>query len=232
MKLQPCLAAALALAAAACNESRSGANERVRFTPDECGNVNCTFDDSIGVGGTISITIDGIDGFPTAGLDLASRDPDLFSVAPRSDIAGRPAWDLTAHAAGVGELVALDGSEEIDFIEIPIQEVIALTMDPFAGDIVGPNEEAGYDEAFTVNANEAVSWFVRPVVEGDAITMGRYSFETVLDAGAPSVVDHEAANSDRPNGYLYVTLPAGDYPVRFELTDDPDVFVEAIIHAQ
>ena len=100
------------------------------------------------------------------------------------------------------------------------------------GDVVGPSQETGYDEAFTVNAGVEVTWFVRPLIAGDVTTMGRFAYETVLDSGQPAVTDHELANSDRPNGYLSVNLPAGTYPVRFELSADPNVGVEAVIHAQ
>lgn len=222
-------------AVAACNTPSSGANERIEFTPTECGQAGgCDFDDAIGVYGTISVTIDSLDGTPTAGLDLASRDPSIMSVTPRADIGGEPAWDVTALGPGVAELAALDaGGNEIDFIQVDLVDPVALTMVPFVGDIVGPNPEAGYDEAFTIQAGDLVSWFVRPLVAADVTTMGRFSFETVLDAGGPDLTLYEASNSDRPNGYLYLdaTLPPGDYPVRFELTEDGAIGVEAIVHA-
>jgi hypothetical protein len=223
------------LALAACNTSQTGANNRIAFTPAECGQPaeGCDLRDSMGVFGTIGMTIDGIDGEPTAGLDLASRDPDTLTIVPREDIGGQPAWDLTAHAPGVVQVAAVDPQGvEIDFVEVPIQDVIALTLEPYTTNIVGPAEEQGYDEAFTVNADEPVAWNVRPLIDGDVTTMGRFSFETVTISGEPDVTDFEAGTSDRPNGYLYVSLPAGDYPVEFHLTDAfDDVYVTALIHA-
>jgi hypothetical protein len=221
-----------ALTLAACNQSRAGVNDRIRFIPAECGQIVCDFDDSVGVYGTISLQISGIDGQPTAGLDLASRDETVATIERRDDITGAPAWDLHAHAPGVVEVAAIDtDATEIDYVQVPVQDVTRLTMLPVVGDIVGPSTEAGYEEAFTVNADEPVSWSVRPLIAGEVTTMGRFSFETVLDAGS-TLTEHETASSDRPNGYLYVQLPAGDYPVRFEITEDIDVAVEAIIHAQ
>jgi hypothetical protein len=233
MKIAPCLVTASLLAtAAACDTSRPGANDRIAFTPRECGQVaGCDFDDSVGVDGIISVTISGIGGQSTAGVDLASRHPTIFTVNRRSDLGGQPAWDLTGNAPGVGDLVALQDGREIDFVEVPVQAVQRLTLVPFVGDVVGPTSEAGFDEAFTVNADEAVSWFVRPVVAGGATTMGRYAFETILDAGEPSVIPHETEASDRQAGYLYVVLPADSYPIGFELSADPFVGVDAIIHA-
>jgi hypothetical protein len=222
-----------ALALAACNQSRAGVNDKILFTPVECGQLSCDFDDSVGVFGTIALQITGIDGQATAGLDLASRDTSVATVERRDDVGNAPAWDLHAHAAGVVEVAAVDtDGTEIDFVQIGIQDVTRLTMLPVVGDVVGPSTEADYDEAFTVNADEPVSWSIRPVIAGDVTTMGRFSFETVLDAGGPDLTQFETASSDRPNGYLYVQLPAGDYPVRFEVTEDIDVAVEAIIHAQ
>ena len=221
----------LALLLGACNTSQTGANDRILFTPDECGQLGgCDFEDSIGVGGKIAVTISGLNGQATAGLDLASRDTDVFDVAPTTDIGGEPAWEITAYSPGVAQLAAIDGDgNEIDFIEVPVQEVTRLTMDPFAGDIVGPTEEDGVDEAFTVNANMMVSWSVRPIIAGDVTTMGRFEF---FNTQAVDLSQYETESSDPANGYLYVSLPAGDYPIEFELADDPEVFVSAVIHAQ
>ena len=223
------------IALVACNTSQTGANERIAFTPVECGQPaeGCDLRDSMGVHGTIGMTIDGLNGQSTAGLDLASRDPQRLTVEPGPDVGGQPSWLLTAHEAGVVQVAAVDqGGAEIDFVEVPIQDVVALTLQPYTSNIVGPSEEQGYDEAYTVNANEPVAWNVRPLIAGDVTTMGRFRFETVTEAGLPDVTDFELGTSDRPNGYLYVDLPAGDYPVEFQLSADFDIFVSAIIHAQ
>jgi hypothetical protein len=219
----------------ACNTAQTGANERIAFRPENCGQPaeGCDLRDSMGVYGRINMTIDGLNGQSTAGLELASRDTQRLTVAPGPDIGGQPSWELTALAAGVVQVAAIDGAgTEIDFVEVPIQEVLALTLEPYTTNIVGPAEEQGYDEAYTVNADEPVAWNVRPLIDGDVTTMGRFTFETVTITGEPDVTDFEEGTSDRPNGYLYVSLPAGDYPVEFQLSDDPDnIFVRAIIHS-
>jgi hypothetical protein len=237
MKRLTLLCALLGGLSAACNTSKTGANDRLSFTPVDCGDHGaggCDFDDSIGVGGTVSVTLDSLDGTATAGLDLASADPSVLTVVPTADIGGEPAWDLTAVGPGVARLAAIDpDATEIDFVEVSTQDVTGLTMEPLVGSPVGPTQEGDYDEAFTVNADTAYSWVIRPLIAGDAITMGRFSYETVLNQGDPDITLYEAENSDRPNGYLYVTLPAGDYPVEFQLSQDPDnIYVSAIIHAQ
>jgi hypothetical protein len=217
-------------AAAACNTSQTGANGNVEFTPTQCGQIGgCDFEDSIGVGGVINVTLNGLDGFSTAGLDLASRDPSLMDVRPGEDVGGEPSWEVQSLGAGVVELAALDrDGNEVDFIEVPMQEDTRLTMEPVAGDIVGPVAEGDIDEAFQVNADALVSWSIRPVIAGDVTTMGRYQFQSTeaIDLSA-----YETESSDRANGYLYLQLPIGDYPIVFELADNADIFVTAIIHA-
>ncbi len=224
---------ALVVAAAACNTSTEGANGAVRFTPTNCGIVaGCDFAESIGVFGAIDVQIEGIDGFSTAGLDLASNDEDIFTVASVADVGGRPTWEIVVHDAGVARLTALTGSGgEVDFVEVSTQDVTNLALEEFVGDAVGPTTEQGFDEAWTVTADELVSWYVRPRIAGDVPTMGRFSFETILDGGATWLTGAEQEGSDRPNGYLYLRLPPGDYPISFELTESQDTFVDAIIHA-
>jgi hypothetical protein len=233
MKLASLIVCAGALVTtAACNEPREGANGNLEFTPRNCGQVlSCDFDDSIGTFGRINITVDGLNGTPTAGLELSSSDNSVFTVDFGDDISGEPSWEIYAVGAGVAELVAYNGNTEVDFIEIPVQTTQFLGLENLVGDAVGPSVEDGYDEAWTVNAGEDVSFIVRGMIAEDAVTMGRFSVETVLDAGDTRLIDAELENSDRPNGYLSVNLPEGDYPVRFELTEDQGTFVEAIIHA-
>jgi hypothetical protein len=225
--------AAAALTLAACNTSTEGANGNVLFTPINCGVIaGCDFADSIGVYGAIDVQIEGVDGFATAGLDLASDDEGVFTVAPTEDSGGRSTWEIQAHSAGVARLAALTGDgAEVDFVEVSVQDVTHLAMEEFVGDAVGPTDETGFDEAWTVNADEQVSWFIRPRIAGDAPTMGRFSFETILDGGATWLDTAEQEESDRPNGYLFLQLPAGDYPISFELTESVDIYVDAIIHA-
>jgi hypothetical protein len=233
MKSLAILVPVLALAAA-CNTSREGANGSLSFTPENCGvAAGCDFDMSVGVGGKINVTLDSLDGTSTAGVDLASRDESLMTVVPGEDLHGEPSWEVTALGAGVADLVALDANGgEIDFVEVPMQDVIGVTMQPYVGDIVGPTTEAGYDESFQVNAGESVSWFIRPLIAGDVETMGRFDVETTENQGDPDPLQYEEANSDRPNGYFYVTLPSGDWPIEFDLSYDPsNLYDTAIIHA-
>lgn len=217
---------------AACNTSRTGANGNIEFTPQNCGQVlSCDFDLSIGQYGAINVTIDGLDGTPTAGVDLVSSDSSVFTVSVGEDVGGEPSWEIYGVGPGVADLIAYNGDTEVDFLEIPVQTVQFLALEDFVGEAVGPTEEQGYDEAWTVEADTDVSFIVRGMLAEDAVTMGRFSVETILPENDTRIIDAEAENSDRPNGYLFVNLPAGDYPVSFALTEDFDIYVDAIIHA-
>jgi len=80
--------AAMALAAG-CNTSTEGARGNVDFTPDECGRAGgCNFADTLGVGGITNVQIMGIEGFSTAGLDLASDNLEVLAVTPIADVGG------------------------------------------------------------------------------------------------------------------------------------------------
>ena len=223
-----------ALAAiAACNTSQNGANDRLRFTPDNCGQVGgCDFADSIGVGGKINVTLDSLDGTPTAGIDLASRDPDLLAVEPGEDIGGEPSWELTALGSGFADLAAIDSrGEEIDFITVPLEDVASVKMIDFVGNPVEGSED-GFDQAWTVSAGEEVSWFIRPLVADGTETMGRFPTEIVINAGDPDITQFETASNDLEKGYFYVTPAQGDYPLEFHFSYDFDnLWVSTVIHA-
>src|SRR5262245_42834822 len=128
------LALGLALVAG-CNISQSGANERLDFTPTECGYklVGCNFADSIAVGGTIEVQIAARDGGTTTGIDLATDTPDILAVERVPGSSPRT-WQVTALGAGVGRLAALDeGGEEVDFLEVPMQVAVGLGLDKAGG---------------------------------------------------------------------------------------------------
>jgi hypothetical protein len=214
MKHHAC-ALALVLAAAACNTSQEGAEGNILFTPDECGRVGgCNFEDSIGVGGTINVNIMGLDGFSTAGVTLEVDDPGVLTVIPVGDVGGRPTWELQGIAPGVATLYAYDADDaRADFIEIGVQELSGLTLENFVGDAVGPADDAGYDEVWTVNADQAVSFFVTPTI-GDGIpTMGRYTYVATVDS---ALVPYLMQMDRLEEGYLYFDAPAGAYEVSFD----------------
>lgn len=208
------LAAALALAAG-CNQTTEGAEGKIAFTPDDCGRVGgCDFDDSIGVGGVVDVNIQGIDGFSTAGLDLATSDPSVLTVVAIGDVGGRPTWELTGVGAGVARIYAIDRDDaELDFIEVGVQELSGLTFENFVGDAVGPTVEAGVDEAWTVNANQNVSFYVTPVVGAGVPTMGRYEYVATIDQG---IEDGLLEGADLGSGYLYFNALPDDYLVSFD----------------
>jgi len=203
--------------AAGCNEPKEGAYGNIQFTPDNCSTEDlrgCDFDDSIGVGGQIDVNIAGIDGFSTAGVTLATDDPNVLVVAPIGDVSGRPTWEVTATGEGVGRIIALDADDiQVDFIEVGVQLLSGLTTENFIGDAVGPTADPNYDEVWTVNADTIVSFYVVPLIGDGVPTMGRYQYDTVVDAALDPYL--EEPTSDPAGGYIRFSAPAGQYLVSF-----------------
>jgi len=226
-KLILALAAVASLATAACDTSTSGANGNVSFTPTECGRLGCNFDDSIGVGGVIQMQISGIDGISTAGADVVSDDADLLSVTAVGDVAGQPTWELQAFAPGVARIAVLDSTDaELDFLEVPIQELTGVIAQNILGNAVGPADDATYDEVWTVNADQAVSFQMTPVIGLDVPTMGKYVYTATVDAG----LEEGLIEADLSEGYLYFQVPAGQYDASF--VDDFGHAIDLLIIAE
>jgi hypothetical protein len=196
----------------ACNTSSEGATGAILFTPRDCGRLGCDFADSIGVGGTINVQIEGNGDVSTAGLSLVSADETVLSATAIADVGGRPTWELVGIGAGVAQLQVLAPDDGlVDFLEVGVQELSALTMENVLGDAVGPVDDAEVDESWQVNADTAVSLQVTPLIGDGAPTMGRYDYQVTLDATL------EGSLLDGPDqGYLYFQVPAGDYLASFD----------------
>jgi hypothetical protein len=221
------LAIAFVVALAACNTSTEGANGNVLFTPDNCGRIGCNFDDSIGVGGTIEMYITGRDGVSTAGATIESDDPAVLEIATIPDVGGRPTWELFGASAGVGRLTVYDANDAVlDFIEIGVQELSALGAENILGDAVGPADDPSYDEVWTVNADQAVSFQITPLIGEGVPTMGKYTYTATIDQG----IEDGLLDEDLSEGYLYFQVPAGEYAASFE--DDYGHAIDLLIVAQ
>lgn len=202
-----------ALSLAACDVSTDGANGLVAFTPDDCGRIACTFDDSVGVGGKLNLNIAGTEGVSTAGATVVSDSPELLSVVAIADVNRQPTWELQGLAAGVARLTVLDtNDEELDFLEVPIQELSGLTAENFVGDAVGPADDEVYDMRFTVNADQAVSFQISPVIGDGYPAMGRYEYTATIDA----TIEDTLIEDNLSEGYLYFTPTAGEHVASFE----------------
>jgi hypothetical protein len=196
---------ALCALAIGCNESKEGAQGLVIFTPDACGVGPCSFDDSIAVSGTIQVNIRGDDEemVSTAGYELASDDTSVLEVTAIPDVGGRPTWELYAVSEGVARLAAIDDGEEIDFIEVPVQEIDGLELVHFVGEAVGPVQEDNYDEVWTINAGEDVSFHAVPTLAGDRL-MGVLEYGYTADEPLDAVLDPAA---DISHGEIEFNVP-------------------------
>ena len=198
---------------AACNTSTEGAHGNIAFTPTQCGLISCTLDDSIGVGGTIQMHIAGLEGVSTVGATLVSDAPDLLSVVAVADLGGQPTWELQALAAGVPTVtVYTQGQEVLDFVEIPTQALTSIIANNIIGNAVGPADDPSYDEVWTVNADEAVSFQMTPVIGQGVPTMGKYVYTATMDQG----LEDALLDANLSEGYLYFNVPPGKYQATFE----------------
>ncbi|MBT8493888.1 MAG: hypothetical protein KJO07_12620 [Deltaproteobacteria bacterium] len=216
------------LAPLGCNQSETGAAGNIRFTPNNCGRPGgCDFNDGIAVGGLIDVTIDGIGGFPTAGLDLYSDDPNVFDVVPTADVASQPAWEIVANGDGIARLYAEDGVGDVDFIEVDVRTVAGLTLINTIGNAVGPQDGApDYDEIWTIQGGDALVFWVYPVDDLGINMMGRFEYTVTLD---PDIEDN-LDNLEPESGRLAWTAPLGSgaYEATFDNGDD---FIDVLFDA-
>jgi hypothetical protein len=224
-------AALAALAAAAgCNAARTGSQQHLSFTPSSCGLLaGCDFADTLAVLGTVDVGLTSLDGTPTAGLTLAALTPGGLDVTGLASGTGIPAWRLTGIGPGTTTLAAIDsGGTEIDSIAVTTQDATGLGLIKFAGQAVGPTAESGYDEAWTVLADQAVALQAVALVDGQPI-MGRLAFDVVADDAG--LLATEISGSDHAYGYLYVQPPAGDYPLTLDVSGTTALRLTVMIHA-
>jgi hypothetical protein len=227
------LAGGLLAALVASNQGESGVNDRVTFTPLDCGNplLGCSFDHGLGLWADAHVQIEGQDGFSTAGLDLHSGDDGVLLVQKIADEGGRPTWSLHGAGEGTARLSAVDGDgNEADALDVAVRPATRLTLAKVLGNAVGPTIESGV-ETWTVSANQPVSLQARMLAADATELMGRIEYSIVVPVGS-RILDSELAGSDATQGYLYVQPPAGVYPFSFELAVAPAVKVDAAIKAQ
>lgn len=223
-------AAAALAAAAACNAAQTGSQQHLSFTPSNCALLaGCDFADTLAVLGTADVQLASLDGTPTAGLDLAARDPSVLRVEAIADVGGRPAWRLTGLAPGTTDLAAVDGGgAEVDSIPVTVQVATRTGFVKFAGNAVGPTAETGYDEGWSVIADQAVAFQAVALVDGQPI-MGRFQFDVVADSAG--LLATEVSGSDHTYGYVYVQPPAGDYPLTLDVHGTTALRLDVMIHA-
>lgn len=218
------LIAVLSLAAA-CNQSEEGAEGNLLFTPQNCGWLaGCDFDASLAVFGTAEVHIDPArSDVSTAGLDLVSRDPGVLEVTAIPDVGGQPTWELYGVGEGVTTLEAIDADGAVvDFLEVPVQHLDGLRLQDFVGEAVGPTSDQDFDEIWTVNADQNVSFQVIPTIGPDDI-MGDMQYTVTLHTvGFEQYMVEGAEISD---GYFYFNAPAGQYEVEVVADNGVDFWV-------
>ncbi len=214
-----------------CNDTETGAQGKVLYTPDNCDRVGggCDFDRGIAVGGRVDVSIRAAEsGGSTAGFDLESDDPSVFTVTPVADVGGSPRWEILGTGEGAANLFAVDSDgNDVDFLSIGVQELDGLQLNAFIGNAVGPSSDQDFDEIWQINADEEVSFFVEPTIgTGGDVLMGRLEFGVDADDLVPFLDE----TSDPNGGYYRFNVPAGDYGLF--ITADNGAPLDVLFQAQ
>jgi len=227
MKTLGLISAMTLVFAVGCDTSTEGVEGNVIFTPTDCGlYLGCAVDDGLAVGGATLIQVSASAGsnISTVGIDLDVADANVADIAPVAD-QGQPTWELIGLSAGVARVIAYDAADvQLDFIEVGVQQVTALTLDSIFGTAVGPDLlDATYDEVWTMNADQTYAFQTRGYVgdDRDAVTgeiMGRFTSITDVDAALVQYVDTELSRLDE--GHIRFNAPAGLYEVSFDTGPD------------
>jgi hypothetical protein len=228
------LLAVLPLAAlAACNTVTTGGNGVLTFTPDECGESGCSLDDKLAVGTSALVRLEsnsddrGKLRGDISDLTLISANPNVFEVQLVRRDSQESDWRVTAVGNGNADLVAIDpGGYEIDFTPVQVRFADRLDLVLVSGKAVGPNVRLGYDQVWTVNANQDVLFRAELSARGESLT-GKVPFHVDIDR---VLFDNLDFLNDTDAGELGFEVPAGEYPVTYQSPDGH--ILRALIIAQ
>ena len=210
----------LAMLAGACNTVTTGDHGVLTFTPDECGDENgCSLNDDLAVGGTMKISLDDASdqhGSDLSDLTLISSDPNVFQVALIERGAFTSEWRVTGTGGGWAELIAIDrGGFEVDHTDLTVAFSDRLDIEHHAGNAVGPTTRIGYDQVWTVNANQDVKLQAVPVRNGSRLT-GKVGYRVDIDE---VLFDSRLSSANIEIGQLDFRVPMGEYDVTFTSPD-------------
>ena len=191
----------------ACDISSTGDNGELNFTPTECGvSLGCDFDDSIAVGGTLHVTVDG--GADTYQLDSSDNDVVRITGDVRSN-----RWELLGVGIGRADLIAYDDSgEAIDWLTVEVDAVDTLAFDRQWGTVTEHAGDGEFDVIYTLKAGEEVGFDIRPMYRRTEL-MGHMQFVSAITPELNSALDYRA---DLARGELsFRTFSVGEHAVSF-----------------
>ncbi len=171
----------LLLIVSACHETKEGEENKVGFTPVQCGpgDLQCDLDDPIGLGGTISIKIEGLHGTNVTGFDVEAGDKSVLFVSkrPPSENGNVVLWDVMATGIGEGWLLAKDGREEVDRVKVHIEEVTSFKMLHFLDQLTPDTDEPGLDQVWDISVGSSELFVLANYTASLERAMGRYLYE-------------------------------------------------------
>jgi hypothetical protein len=204
------LATASLVTVAACSEVEEGRYGIVDFVPDDCGNVYCSFDDDLAIGGTTDVYLSGNDGQYVDDLELVSSNPSVFEVVGR-DGGSTPRFTILGRGRGRADLIAIDrDGDEVDYMSLDVSPIDDVDFWVTGDDVRGPDDTV-YQGArmprYTVAAGTRVELVIRPVAR-----LGEIEHELLLP---PALAGRLDADSDVADGKVVLSAPAGQHELRF-----------------
>jgi hypothetical protein len=207
----------VALVTGACNEVTTGKTGVLTFTPDECGEVSCSLDDDLAVGGSILVSIDERRaGGDLSDLTLITDAAGVLRVESVTRTALTSEWRVTALAPGPARLIAIDRQGyEVDYTDVGASSADKLRIEHRAGNAVGPGARTGFDEVWTVKAGESIDLRIAPFHGNQRLT-GRIAYHVDIDKLLHAGL---SPGSSLERGELAFRVPAGEYDATFDLPD-------------
>lgn len=204
--------AALPLATAACNwnEVETGKNGLVQLTPDDCGQLGCSLDDGIAVGGALTIRLSGTDGRSAADLRLVSSAPWIVDIIGADTFGSEPEFRVVGNGAGTADLIVIDrAGYEIDYLPVDVATISDLGLDARAP---GLREVTvvDADHAYQAPAGTDLELDVAGRAFGHELT-GDVQYLVELDAAIAGAMNRDA---DVARGHLHLAMPAGAHALR------------------
>jgi|GEM_PF-2751850 len=196
------------LVACTWNEVETGRNGLIELTPTECGKDGCDLDDGVAVGGSVLLTLRGVDGKDASDLRLVSSAPWIVDVVS-SDFGGiDPEFRIVGGEAGRADLIAIDQwGYQIDYLPIEVAAISDVAIDANVDELT----VIGVDVAYQAPVGSELRLDVVGLSRGRELT-GDVQYLAELDA---AIAQGVMAGSDVSRGHLKLIVPAGDHDLRF-----------------
>lgn len=189
------------------SEVETGRNGQLELVPTECGKAYCDLDDGIAVGGSLDISLRGVDGHSADGLTLVSSAPWIVDVVATERDGFEPRFRVTGTGAGRADLIAIDrNGYEVDYLPVEVAVISSLSVDGF-GTGVDSIDAVGVDHGYAAPTGAELTLEVAGMARGSELT-GEVVYRITLDGALAGSL---LSDSDLDRGHLRLRVPAGEH---------------------